>query len=54
LGQRASGLLLSAGKAGRGYDGCWAVSYWVGLQHGVAGLERKKEKGREGKRFRKF
>jgi hypothetical protein len=27
LGQRANGLLLSAGKAGRGYDGCWAVSY---------------------------
>jgi hypothetical protein len=40
FGRRTSGLLLSVGKAGRGYDGCWAVSCWVGLQRGVAALER--------------
>jgi hypothetical protein len=40
LGQRASGLIPSAGKAGRSYNGCWAVSCWVGLQRGVAGLGR--------------
>jgi hypothetical protein len=59
LGRKATGL-HRAGKAGRGYDGCWAGICWVGLQRGVerlrwpAGLEgwrAELERGR-GKGFK--